>query len=602
MSAYTSAYKWYLPTLGEIIALSEPSSRRADARSRGAMGTKKASLSQDAGFQPRSRESFRTSPIDAIAQAQHEWYAAVAGLNDLLADFLETIPTLASDNNSSPVEGLIISGPLPVLGRSELIHRFSSWTLTGSGGISQTLRSAFQLLPAAELATVTDRPTASLPLLPDDPLGAEPFCLVLTSEFSLVLTLTTVGHEHQYSASQFLFSFTPEVVWQGWRSLRSRLEITAPHSVSQLDAQVEQFAPVTPDYRLVADFSRLMLVHLSESAFAQHHFPSRTASSGQPAQPQQRSGKKLLNLNLPYELKPDSSRWRPSASKRPILNVNGDGKQHMVDMSTDVLTDTDESLEPLDAPPTAVDTELLRAIAHEVRTPLTTIRTLIRLLLRRADLPAVVTQRLEMIDRECTKQIDRFGLIFRAVELETKAPDSPLSPLAKISPMQVLKQNIPRWQQQAEQHNLTLNVKLPASLPMVLSDPTMLDQVLTGLIDQLTHVLPAGSLIELRVMPVGNQLKLQLYSSPQGIDVEDADSRPTCPIPMQKDHSIFSSTLKSVGQLLMFQPETGNLSLNLDVTKNLFHALGGKFTIRQYPQQGEVLTIFLPLDETGFMS
>jgi hypothetical protein len=53
----------------------------------------------------------------------------------------------------------------------------------------------------------------------------------------------------------------------------------------------------------------------------------------------------------------------------------------------------------------------------------------------------------------------------------------------------------------------------------------------------------------------------------------------------------------------MFQPETGCLSLNLEVTKNLFQALGGKLTVRQRSrrdplrgaQQEEVLTIFLPL-------
>jgi signal transduction histidine kinase len=46
----------------------------------------------------------------------------------------------------------------------------------------------------------------------------------------------------------------------------------------------------------------------------------------------------------------------------------------------------------------------------------------------------------------------------------------------------------------------------------------------------------------------------------------------------------------------MFQPETGSLSLNLNVTKHLFQALGGKLIVRQRPQAGEVMTIFLPLE------
>ena len=45
----------------------------------------------------------------------------------------------------------------------------------------------------------------------------------------------------------------------------------------------------------------------------------------------------------------------------------------------------------------------------------------------------------------------------------------------------------------------------------------------------------------------------------------------------------------------MLQPETGNLSLSMAVTKNLFQALGGKLIVREHPQEGEVLTIFLPL-------
>jgi len=48
------------------------------------------------------------------------------------------------------------------------------------------------------------------------------------------------------------------------------------------------------------------------------------------------------------------------------------------------------------------------------------------------------------------------------------------------------------------------------------------------------------------------------------------------------------------GDLLMFQPKMGCLSLNLDVTKSLFQAFGEKLTVRQRSQQEEVLTIFLP--------
>ena len=112
----------------------------------------------------------------------------------------------------------------------------------------------------------------------------------------------------------------------------------------------------------------------------------------------------------------------------------------------------------------------------------------------------------------------------------------------------------------------------------------MLDQVLGNLIENFSRNLPHGSLIKVEVMLAGSQLKLQLKS--------DSDIG-------EKSRSPFTSytktPFKSIGPLLMFQPETGSLSLNLKVTKNLFQAIGAKLVIRQRPTKGEIMTIFLPV-------
>ena len=232
---------------------------------------------------------------------------------------------------------------------------------------------------------------------------------------------------------------------------------------------------------------------------------------------------------------------------------------------------------PIDIPTKlAADVELLQALTHEIRTPLTTIRTMTRLLLRQSDLSPRVLNRLGAIDRECTEQINRMELIFSAVELATTKPSQAVN-LTTMSITQLLEQSLPHWQQQAERRNLDLAVDIPHQLPAVFSNHTILDRVLTGLVENFTRNLPSGSRIQVEVTPVGDKLKLQFQSRIE-------DTIPTAPT---KRHSI--------GQLLTFEPETGNLSLNLNVTKNLFQQLGGKLIVRQHPQQGEVLTIFLPL-------
>ncbi|MGV0102926.1 sensor histidine kinase [Nostoc sp. DSM 114160] len=231
------------------------------------------------------------------------------------------------------------------------------------------------------------------------------------------------------------------------------------------------------------------------------------------------------------------------------------------------------------------DVELLQAFAHEVRTPLTTIRTMTRLLLKRRDLDASAIDRLKIIDHECTEQIDRMELLFKAAELETTA--SAKSSKTQLTPMsldQVLQQSIPRWEQAAHRRNLTLNVVLPQQLPTVVSNPTMLDRVLTGLMENFTRSLPAGSHIQVQVIPAGDQLKLQLSPQLRCKDSNKATIPATPPI------------RKALGQLLMFQPETGTISLNIAATKHLFQAIGGKLIVRQRPHYGEVMTIFLPLE------
>jgi signal transduction histidine kinase len=492
------------------------------------------SLSSENGMEEPGSRRLANRFARQQMRAEREWCGAIAALSILLHQ------TMTPERGRSTLEkpasqGFVLSGPVPILSHPTLVQSFSTWALS-----ADTLQNAtwtpLQLLPAAEqnISPASSRTTPVLPLLPGDPLTAEQFCLILTPWFSLVMVLG----ENLTGEPTFMFSFMPEVVQQVWLALRPRILLMSSHQIDELDELVEQFPPVAPDYTTVMQFSRLMLENLPDLAEAR------------------------------------------SDRNNPHARADQQKPEHQTEVAAAhcLLPETNSP-----------DLELLQAIAHEVRTPLTTIRTLTRSLLKRTDLPAAAVKRLEMIDRECSEQIDRFGLIFRAVELETSTPHKAAMPLTRTSLTQMFQHSIPRWQQQASQRQLTLDVVLPQKMPAVVSDPTMLDQALTSLIERFTRVLPAGSHIRVEVTLAGNQLKVQLQSH---ADSSAADA----------DHAIpqhYRPYIKSLGQLLMFQPETGSLSLNLAVTKNLFQALGGKLIVRERPQQGEVMTIFLPLEASS---
>ncbi|MFM8543680.1 MAG: sensor histidine kinase [Vulcanococcus sp.] len=217
---------------------------------------------------------------------------------------------------------------------------------------------------------------------------------------------------------------------------------------------------------------------------------------------------------------------------------------------------------------------LLEALTHEVRTPLATIRTLIRSLLRRSDLPDLVRQRLQQIDGECSEQIDRFGLIFLAAELQRQPAETGEQRLARTDLSQLLHQLEPLWRQQLQRRSLGLELAAAADLPPVLSDPARLETVLGGLVDRFSRGLPAGAVVALSLQPAGARLKLRLSASAEALAAEDQPGG-----------------VERVGPVLSWNPGTGSLQLSRQATQRLFHSLGGRLAERS----GNDLTVFFPV-------
>lgn len=434
-----------------------------------------------------TERSFSAETTDPL-QGWREWYGAIAALKSL---------------HSSIEEGLIFSSPAPVINASPANPTLSAVVFTPTRGGNPSRVLTFP--PVREESTLEQLPLVqSVPLWADDPLQNEQFCLIFTSEFSLLMVLSLDAEGNAY----FDFSFDPEVTEKAWQVLRSRLQMNSPEQLSQIEQKREVFPLCPPDYRLVSHFTRQLLAHL----------PQKT----------------------------DIGRTQENPS--PTV--------------------------------TSSDVELLQALTHEVRTPLTTIRMLTRLLLKRKDLGSDVEKRLRVIDLECTQQINRMELIFQATELEAKNESKQGFHLTSIPLEDLFAQSIPYWKKQAKRRNVELDVILPEQLPTVISNPELLTKVLTGLMENFTSRLPTGGKIKVQVMTAGNQIKLQLLSQSHNNGGITSD--------------FYLSKGKSIGQLLTLQPETGSLSLNLNVTKNIFEALGGKLTVRQRSETGEVLTVFLP--------
>jgi signal transduction histidine kinase len=231
--------------------------------------------------------------------------------------------------------------------------------------------------------------------------------------------------------------------------------------------------------------------------------------------------------------------------------------------------------------PEITEANILRSLSHEISTPLSTISTLTKSLLRRQDLIAQVRYRLEQIELECRNQIDRFRLIFEALDLGR----SPLL-ISEIETDKLLQELLPHWLEKLDRQQLKLELILPNHIPpntapKISSNEQLLKLLLNGITDRLSRVLPPNSHIQIETAIVGEHWKLQFQ-------IQIAEQLPP---------------IQNLGQWLMLQPETGRISLSLSITKTLFRSLRGKLTVKSHPISkidhiainSEILTIFLPL-------
>ncbi|MEX0587861.1 MAG: histidine kinase dimerization/phospho-acceptor domain-containing protein, partial [Cyanobium sp.] len=455
---------------------------------------------------------------------RRQWWAALATLQE---DFL--LPR-------QPLEGLWLAAPLPALYEPALLQQLQGW-VWAPRELDGLLTPSAPLLPETS-GPDSPRETPTGPgggfhrLALEEGDGTDPLLLVITPELQVALCLDGAAETRR-----LIVRFDPEALSGALSLIHGRLLAHDPGASAALRQALQRLGPLRSDDQLGLHFWPRVAERLAAMA--------------------------------------------PSLTLQPLVHGGSDrsGQARPNQGQANHAGDT----------PRAVSSELalLEALTHEVRTPLATIRTLIRSLLRRSDLPPVVRQRLEQIDGECSEQIDRFGLIFLAAELQRQpGNEQPLEnhALARTDLNQVLQHHHELWQRQLARRGLKLELLIADGLPPVLSDPARLETMLGGLIDRFSRSLPAGSTVTVSLLPAGSRLKLQLSNEGHRSEGHRNEER------AEEDGSE-GGQRELVGPVLSWNPATGSLQLSRQATQRLFHRLGGRMTERS----GSGLTVFFPV-------
>ena len=221
----------------------------------------------------------------------------------------------------------------------------------------------------------------------------------------------------------------------------------------------------------------------------------------------------------------------------------------------------------------AVAGRLASGIAHEIGTPLNIISGRAEFILQNLPPDDVRRAELDVI----VGQIDRITAMIRSL-LDTVRPVKP-----EIRPV-VLKDVVDRLllllDYAARRHGVTLDVSVPADLPMVRADRNQLQQVLINiLMNAFEAARPAG-----HVQLVARDA---LRGTRAGVEISIRDNGPGIPASIQpKIFEPFFST----------KPPGEGTGLGLPICRDILKGLGGEITLYSEPGAGATFVVWLAED------
>jgi PAS domain S-box-containing protein len=216
---------------------------------------------------------------------------------------------------------------------------------------------------------------------------------------------------------------------------------------------------------------------------------------------------------------------------------------------------------------------LMLAASHELKTPLTTLRSLSELLL---DFDLTESQRHELL-QDLHGQVDRMERLIADLLDVSRIDSGRMSiELSRVDVGPVIEHVCEEVRPLLEQRALKRH--LPSDVPPVLGDARKLHQILVNLLSNAIKYSPEGGAIVLSVSVDGNQVHFRVADHGVGISPEDL------PRLFEKFYRAEDPAVR----------RTAGTGLGLYIVRSLVDMLGGHVDVKSQRGKGSVFTISLP--------
>ncbi|HEX6123589.1 MAG TPA: HAMP domain-containing sensor histidine kinase, partial [Ktedonobacterales bacterium] len=163
----------------------------------------------------------------------------------------------------------------------------------------------------------------------------------------------------------------------------------------------------------------------------------------------------------------------------------------------------------------------LSLMAHELRSPLTSVKGYAQLLIRQArrhELPASVMRSTEAIEQQAARISEMIDEIHDAARIRRNRLELLPGPVDLVP---VVRQQVERWAKLAPEHTFTLEITADALLGDW--DAHRVTQIVRGLLDNATRFSPGGGPVEVRLGRTGDTALLAVRDHGIGIPPEERE-------------------------------------------------------------------------------
>jgi two-component system phosphate regulon sensor histidine kinase PhoR len=165
--------------------------------------------------------------------------------------------------------------------------------------------------------------------------------------------------------------------------------------------------------------------------------------------------------------------------------------------------------------------DLIAAISHDLRTPLTTVRAMVEAITDGVvDEPAEVRRYLDLMAGEVQHLGRLIDDLFELSQIESGALQLQLE-ATSLGPL--VDRTVSAYQAQARESAITLEEAVDPVLPTVVADPPRLERVLRNLLDNALRYTPAGGRISVAARAEGQDVRVTVADTGPGLPPDDLE-------------------------------------------------------------------------------